>query len=95
MAPCMHYWCVISVLSQLLSQYTAINRPGITTISALDLASFPGPAQLFIACSTEKRGVRSFVQPKAARGPGNEATLDPISMYNIHGRLSGIAIAYL
>ena len=29
------------------------------------VASFPGPVQLFVACSTE--------QPKAARGPGNEA----------------------
>ena len=34
------------------------------------LASFPGPTQLFIACSTE---TRSFVQQKAVRGLGNEA----------------------
>ena len=36
----------------------------------LHVASFPGPAQLFVACSTEKRG-----QPKAARRPGNKASL--------------------
>ena len=35
--------------------------------STMPVASFPGPAQLFVACSTE-----------TARGPGNEATM-PVS----------------
>ena len=43
-----------------------------------NVASFPGPAQLFVACSTEKR---SFVQLKVARGPGNEDKQNVFSFF--------------
>ena len=53
-----------------------------------DLASFPGPAQLSVACSTEKQVMESWV------GPGNETTPDPVQFIVHHLRIELLKVSF-
>ena len=41
----------------------SLDLDSITPLYRVHVASFPGPAQLFVACSTEKRGGPGIVSP--------------------------------